>query len=145
MPPLERSHFTFPNSESFEFFTLRHFWQNLAGTNKSCQIWQVKVSVEKSNILEKSKDLENSYFSYFFNISYFSKIYIFLIPPPLNFNLKEENHPFCITFWSLTTNHLIFRTANVLDQWNKSCACAFSFGFYLSKFQQIYFSQNLVC
>ena len=63
--------------ETIEFFTLRHFWQNLAGSNKSYQIWQVKVNVEKSNILEKSnrleksKDLENSYFSYFSIISYF--------------------------------------------------------------------------
>ena len=66
-----------------QVFTLRHFWQNLSGSNKSCQIWQVKVSVEKSNILEKSNrlensnDLENSYFSYFSNISYFSDISYF--------------------------------------------------------------------
>ena len=31
-------------------FDTRHFWQTLAGSNKSCQIWQIKVSVEKSNI-----------------------------------------------------------------------------------------------
>ena len=91
------------DTETIEFFTLRYFWQNLAGSNKSCQIWQVKVSVEKSNILEisnrleKSKHLENSYFLYFSNISYSSNISYFL-DFPLNFNLKEENHPFCITF-----------------------------------------------
>ena len=56
---------------TIEFFTLRHLWQNLAGSNKFCQIWQVNVSVEKSNILEKcnrlekSKDLDNSYFIIF--------------------------------------------------------------------------------
>ena len=137
------------NRLTIEIFTLRHFWQNLAGSNNFCQIWQVNISVEKSNILEKSdrleksKDLDNSYFSYFSNIKYFS-FHIFLIFP-LNFNLKEENDPFCVTFWFLITNHLTFRMVNVSDQWNKSCARTFSFGFYLSKVQQIYFSQNLVC
>ena len=134
---------------SIEFFTLRHFWQNLAGSNKFCQIWQVNVSVEKSDILEKcnrlekSKDLDNSYFSHFSNISYFS-FHIFLIFP-LNFNLKEENDPFCVTFWFLITSHLTFRMVNVSDQWNKSCAWTFSFGFYLSKVQQIYILAKIWC
>ena len=116
---------------SIEFFTLKHFWQNLAGSNKFCQIWKVNVSVEKFNRLEKSKDLDNSYFSYFSNISYFS-FHIFLIFP-LNFSLKEENYPFCVTFCFLIANHLTFRMVNVSDQRNKSCAWTFSFGFYLSK------------
>ena len=76
----------------------------LAESNKSCQIWQIKASVEKSNILEKSnrleksKKLDNSYFSYFSNISYFP-FHIFFIFP-LDFNLKKENHPICVTLVS---------------------------------------------
>ena len=68
------------------------------------KIWQIKVSIKKSNILEKynrlekSKKLDNSYFSYFSNISYFP-FHIFFIFP-LDFNLKKENHTFCVTLVS---------------------------------------------
>ena len=56
------------------------FWKNLANeTNK----------IDETYILEKSKDLKNSYFSYFSNISYLSN-YICLINTSSFFNYKKK-------------------------------------------------------
>ena len=59
----------------------------LADSGRSCQIWQMKVSVEKYNKLDKSKNLYLYQFFVFLNFFVFLQFLVFLHNYfcPLNF------------------------------------------------------------